>query len=227
MNVIEFQRVSKRYHKKDFLLGKSDVFWGIKDVSFFIKKGETVSLIGRNGAGKSTILKLISKITYPTEGNICVQGQVVPLMRMDACLNPLLDVRENAFLLMSIFCIPRKERREIFQKILCFSGLKDFQNTPFRKLSSGMQARLAFSIAIYVPSDIILIDEVLAVGDQDFQEKCLEKIMQFKKRGKTLLFVSHNIQDIKRVSDRIIWLDKGKVRKEGSLEVMEEYLKTF
>ena len=227
MNVIEFKGVWKQYHKREFFFGKSDLFWAIKDISFSIKKGETVSLIGPNAAGKTTIVKLISKITYPTKGSILVKGKVVPLITIEGCLNPFLNVQENALLLISIFGLKKQEQKKAFSKIIDFSGLKDFLEMPIKKLSGGMRSRLSFSIAVHVPSDILLIDEVLAVGDQQFQGNCFQKIDQFKKEGKTIVFISHRMDNVKRISDRVIWVDKGKVRQVGPADtVISSYLHT-
>ena len=190
MNAIELKRVCKQYHKGEFFFAKSDLFWAVTNISFSIKQGETVSLIGPNGAGKTTIVKLISEITYPTEGSILIKGKVVPLISMRACLNPLLSVQENISLLTSVFELKKLERKKIFNAIVDFSGLEDFLSTPIKKLSAGMWARLSFSIAAHVPSDILLIDEVLARGDHEFQEKCFQKIIQFKREGKTIIFIS-------------------------------------
>ena len=227
MSAIEFRSVSKQYHKREFFFAKSDLFWAIKDVSFSVKKGETVSLIGPNGAGKTTIVKLISDITYPTKGSVRVKDRIVPLIGMAGCLNLLLNTQENIYLLTSILGLKKQSRKKAFDEIIEFSRLKDFLDMPIKKFSSGMRSRLSFSIAVHVPSDILLIDEVLAVGDQEFQGKCLDKIDEFKKIGKTILFVSHDMESIKKISNRVIWLDKGKIIEEGlPNKVIASYLKT-
>ena len=226
MSTIEFKSASKQYHKREFFFAKSDLFWAIKDVTFSVRQGETISLIGPNGAGKTTIVKLISKITYPTEGSISVRGRVVPLITMESCLNPFLNVRENTYLLMSIFGLKKRDRKKAFNEIIEFSELKDFLDMPIKKFSNGMITRLSFSIAVHVPSEILLIDEVLAVGDQQFQRKCLNKINAFKKVGKTIIFVSHDLENIKRISNRVIWLDKGRILEQGLPDrVITSYLK--
>jgi len=215
MKAIEFKGVCKQYHKKEFFFAKSDLFWAIKDLSFSIDKGETVSLIGPNGAGKTTIVKLISRITYPTKGSMLAGDKVVPLISMQGCLDSLLNIRENTYLLTAIFGLSKQERKKAFNQIIEFSGLGDFLDMPVKKLSSGMKSRLSFSIAVHVPSEIFLIDEVLAVGDQQFQTKCLDKIDEFKKEGKAIIFVSHDLASVKRISHRVIWLEKGRIVGQG------------
>ncbi|MBU4376102.1 MAG: ATP-binding cassette domain-containing protein [Candidatus Omnitrophica bacterium] len=225
MNAIEFAEIWKQYHKREFFFAKSDLFWAIRGISFSVKQGETVSIIGPNGAGKTTIIKLISKIIYPTKGALTVKGRVVPLITMESCLNPLLNVRENVFLLISVFGLKKQNRERAFEDIIAFSGLKEFLEMPIKKFSGGMCSRLSFSIAIHMPSDILVIDEILAVGDQEFQEKCFRKIGQFKKEGKTIIFVSHNMNDVRGVSDRAIWVDHGTIREEGATDtVVTSYL---
>ncbi len=226
MNIIEFKNVSKQYHKREFFFAKSDLFWAIQDISFSIRQGEIVSIIGPNGAGKTTIVKLISKITYPTKGAILKTGKIVPLITMEGCLHPLLNFRENAHLITSIFGLKKHSREKVLNKIIAFSGLENFLDTPIKKFSDGMKSRLSFAIAVNVPCDILLIDEVLAVGDQQFQRKCFDKINEFKKIGKTIVFVSHNLENVKRISNRVIWLDKGRIMEEGLPDkVIKLYLK--
>ena len=226
MNVIEFKNVWKQYHKREYFFAKSDLFWAIKDLSFAIKKGETVGLIGPNGAGKTTIVKLISEVTYPTQGSILVRGKVVPLISMGACLSPLLSIPENISLLMSIFDVEQRVRKKVSSKIIDFSGLKDFLEMPVKKLSLGMWSRLSLSVAVHVPQEILLIDEVLAMSDQEFQRELLQKIKQFGKTDKTIVFVSHNMDDVKKISDRVIWIESGKIYQQGPPDtVIAAYLK--
>ena len=225
MNAIEFKRIWKQYHKREYFFAKSDLFWVIKDMSFSVRQGEAIGLIGPNGAGKSTVVRLISQITYPTEGSILVKGRVLPLIAMEGCLNPFLNARENVHLLMSVFGLKKQVRKMVSNEIIDFSGLKDFLGMPVKKFSSGMKSRLSFSIAVHVPSDILLIDEILAVGDQEFQKRCLQKLGQFKKEGKTIVFVSHKMDDVKKISDRVIWVEQGKIQQEGSANtVISSYL---
>ncbi len=225
MKAIELKNISKRYHKREYYFSKSDFFWALKDVSFSVEKGETLGIIGPNGAGKTTLMRIISEITVPTEGELVVSGKVVPLITMEGALNLVLSARENMLLLTSALGIKRGMRKKIFQDILDFSGIADYVDMQVVKLSNGMVSRFAFSIATHVPSDILLIDEVLAVGDQEFQEKCFEKIRQFKKEGKTIIFISHDLESVKSICDRVIWLDKGKIAKEGfPEEVISEYI---
>lgn len=228
MKAIELERVFKQYHKREFFFARSDLFWAIKGVSFCVKKGETVSLIGPNGAGKTTLIKLIAQITYPTKGAIWVKGKVVPLITMGSCLSPILNVRENAFLLLSIFGLKKQRQRKALKQIIEFSGVKDFLDMPIKKFSDGMKSRFSFSLAAHVPSDVLLIDEVLAMGDKEFQEKCLNKIEEFKKEGKTIIFVSHDLENIKKISDRVIWLDQGRIIEQGPPDrVIASYLNTL
>jgi lipopolysaccharide transport system ATP-binding protein len=213
----------------DFFLGKKDLFWALKEIDFSIEKGEAVGIIGSNGAGKTTLMRLISGITFPTEGRIDIAGKVVPLITVEGALNFILSARENMFLLTTALGVTnRKRRKEIFKQIIEFSGIDEYLDMQITKLSQGMISRLAFSIAAHVPCDILLIDEVLAVGDQNFQNKCFNKIKQFKERGKTIIFISHNMDDIRNICERVIWLDKGRLIKDGkSRDITGLYLKSL
>jgi ABC-type polysaccharide/polyol phosphate transport system ATPase subunit len=225
MKNIELKKVYKKYHKKEYFFSKKDTFWAIKDVSFAVEDGQSLGLIGPNGAGKTTITRLISGITYPTKGSIEVKGRVVPLIRMEGAMNYLLTARENIDLVSAAYGAQGKLRKSIFDKIISFSGIEDSLDMLVCKLSHGMVSRLSFSIAINVPSDIVLIDEVLAVGDQAFQSKCYKEIAKIKSQNKTLLFISHNLKRVEEMCDKVIWLDKGQVVKEGNpKEVIAEYV---
>lgn len=227
MNVIEFDKVSKQYHKKEYFFGTADLFWALRDVSFSVNAGETLGIIGSNGAGKTTMMKLMAEIAYPTGGRVQVNGRVIPLISMEGCLDPLLNGHENVSLFLSFFRTPQKERRLIKDQIVEFSGLAGFMEMPLKNYSSGMWSRLSFSIAAHVPCDILLIDEVLAVGDQEFQQKCFGKIKQFQQEGKTIVFVSHDLEDVERISNRVIWLEEGRIRKEGPPhDIKRAYLDT-
>ena len=218
MKIIELYGVYKRYDKKDSPLGKHDFFWALSDVSFSINRGEAVGVIGPNGAGKSTLMKLISGISFPTKGRLSVIGKVVPLISIGGALHHVLTARENVILLSAAFGVRRNERRKIIDEIVKFSGISDYMDMQITKLSYGMHSRLSFSIAAHVPSDILLIDEVLAVGDQEFQQQCFRKIEQFKKDGKTIIFISHDLESVKKVCNKVIWLEKGSVIKYGNPE---------
>ena len=198
----------------------------LKNVSFEIKKGEAVGIIGRNGAGKTTILKLISKITYPDRGQITVNGRIGAFIELGAGLHHELTGRENIFLYGAILGMRRREIEQKFENIVEFAEIRKFLDTPIKKYSSGMYSRLGFSVCAFCNPDILLVDEVLAVGDVNFQKKCLDKINQFKKEGRTIIFISHDMNAIKSISDRVIYLEKGKIKKVGSPQnVIDYYLK--
>ena len=183
----------------------------LKNINIDIKKGETVALIGVNGSGKSTLLKLITRIIYPTSGAIKVNGKVSSLLELGAGFHPDFSGRENIYFNASIFGLTKKEIDDRLDSIIEFSELEEFIDTPIRTYSSGMYMRLAFSVAINVDADIILIDEILAVGDQHFQEKCMDKMLELKKTGKTIVFVSHSAGAVKFLCDRAIWLKDGEI----------------
>lgn len=205
---------------------KKEVRHILKDINLEIKKGETVALVGVNGSGKSTLLKLITKIIYPTSGSIKVYGKLASLLELGAGFHPDFSGRENIYFNASIFGLSKSEIDKRLNSIIEFSELGDFIDTPVRTYSSGMYMRLAFSVAVNVDADIILIDEILAVGDQRFQEKCMNKMMELKKRGKTMVFVSHSKSAVEFLCDRAIWLNDGKIEKDGlTSEVMEKYIK--
>jgi len=196
----------------------------LNNVSFKIKKGEAIGIIGRNGAGKTTILKLISKITYPNKGHITVEGRIGAFIELGAGLHPELTGRENIFLYGSILGMKKKEIEDKFTDIVVFAGIKRFLDLPIKKYSSGMYSRLGFSVCAFCDPDILLVDEVLAVGDMNFQKKCLEKMHSFAKE-KTVIFVSHNLEAIKSICSKVIFLEKGKIAKVGKpKEVISFYL---
>lgn len=198
----------------------------LKNINIDIKKGETVALIGVNGSGKSTLLKLITRIIYPTSGAIKVNGKVSSLLELGAGFHPDFSGRENIYFNASIFGLTKKEIDNRLDSIIEFSELEEFIDTPIRTYSSGMYMRLAFSVAINVDADIILIDEILAVGDQHFQEKCMDKMLELKKNGKTIVFVSHSAGAVKFLCDRAIWLKDGVIEMDGKTEdVLKEYEK--
>ncbi len=215
MKSIDLKSVYKKYNKRDSCLGKEDPLWALSDVSFSVEKGEIVGIIGPNGAGKSTLMRLISGISFPTKGTIDVDGKVVPLISIEGALQYILTGRENIFLLLAAFGVKNAARKDLSVKIAEFSGISDSLDMQITKLSFGMLSRLSFSIAAHVPSEILLIDEVLSVGDQDFQQKCFSKISQFKNEGKSMLFISHDLKSIGDICSRVIWLDKGRIVDDG------------
>jgi len=202
-------------------------FYALKNISFKIKKGETVGIIGPNGAGKSTILKLIAGVTKPTRGKITVNGQVSPLIELGAGFHPDLTGRENIYLNGSILGLTKKKIDKKFKEIVDFAELWDFIDQPVKHYSSGMYARLGFSIAISVEPEILLIDEILAVGDAAFQEKCFAKMEEFKKSGVTIIYVSHSLPSVAKFCNHCLYLDKSKLISEGNpQEIIENYLRT-
>ena len=205
---------------------KKEVREVLKDINLTIKKGEVVALIGTNGSGKSTLLKLMTKIIYPNNGKITTNGKLVSLLELGAGFHPDFSGRENIYFNASIFGLTRKEIDDRLEDIINFSELGSYIDSPIRTYSSGMYMRLAFSVAINVDAEILLIDEILSVGDQHFQKKCQEKMMQLKNEGKTMVFVTHAMGDVKRLCTRAVWLYDGKIRLDGETEkVTEEYLK--
>lgn len=200
-------------------------FWALKNVSFDIKKGESVGLVGLNGSGKSTMLKLIAGVMKPTTGKITVAGTVAPMIELGAGFDINLSARENIFLNGAVLGYDRTEMRKRFEEIMDFAELWDFVDTPVKNFSSGMTARLGFAIATSVVPDILIVDEVLGVGDFKFQERCHKRIDHIINSGATVLFVSHSIQDVKKVCKRAIWINKGEVMMDGEVnEVCSKYM---
>ena len=198
----------------------------LKDINLEIKKGETVALIGVNGSGKSTLLKLMTQIIFPNKGTIETHGKLTSLLELGAGFHPDFSGRENIYFNSSIFGLTKKEIDKRLDQIIEFSELQDFIDNPVRTYSSGMYMRLAFSVAINVDADILLIDEILSVGDQHFQEKCFKKMRELREEGKTMVFVTHSMESVRNLCDRAIWLYDGQVRMDGNTqEVIDEYLK--
>ena len=198
----------------------------LKNINIDIHKGETVALIGTNGSGKSTLLKLMTKIIYPTKGKLMTKGKLTSLLELGAGFHPDFTGRENIYFNASIFGLTRRQIDDRLEQIIEFSELGELIDTPVRTYSSGMYMRLAFSVAINVDADILLIDEILAVGDQHFQDKCFAKLFELKKNNKTIVIVSHSLDSVKKLCDRAIWIYEGKVRMDGNTnEVIDEYLK--
>ena len=230
--------VSKRfkvYYDKPNTLKERLVFWNktkvnyhqvLKNINIDIKKGETVALIGVNGSGKSTLLKLMTKIIYPTEGKVITNGKLTSLLELGAGFHPDFTGRENIYFNASIFGLSAAEIDARVQDIIDFSELGEYIDTPVRTYSSGMYMRLAFSVAINVDAEILLIDEILAVGDQHFQDKCFAKLEELKKSDKTIVIVSHSLGAVKKLCTRGIWIYNGEERKDGDIkDVIDEYLK--
>lgn len=192
-------------------------FWALKDVSFEIKQGDIVGIIGKNGAGKSTLLKILSRITYPTTGKIIMRGSVSSLLEVGTGFNPDLTGRENIYLNGAIMGMKKAEINDKFNSIVEFSGIEEFIDTPVKRYSSGMYTRLAFSISSHLEPDILIIDEVLAVGDSDFQKKCIKKMSEIAAQGRTVLFVSHDLNSIKSLCTKGILLRKGTVEFNGNI----------
>lgn len=198
----------------------------LKGINLTINKGEAVALIGVNGSGKSTLLKLMTKIIYPNKGRITTNGKLTSLLELGAGFHPDFSGRENIYFNASIFGLTKKEIDERLDSIIEFSELGSYIDNPVRTYSSGMYMRLAFSVAINVDADILLIDEILSVGDQHFQEKCFNKMKELKKEGKTMVFVTHSMESVKNLCDRAVWLYEGKIRMDGNTnEVVDEYIK--
>lgn len=206
---------------------KNEKFTALDGVSFDVKKGETIGLIGRNGAGKSTLLKLLSRVTAPTEGEIRIKGKISSMLEVGTGFHPELTGRENVYLNGAILGMSRKEVDERIEDIIEFSECRQFIDTPVKRYSSGMFVKLAFSVAAHLNSDIMLMDEVLAVGDMAFQKKCIEKMVSVAKdEGKTIIYVSHNMQTIRQLCSRCVVLEKGKVIFNGDVEdAINVYLK--
>ena len=190
-----------------------------------IKKGEVVALIGTNGSGNSTLLKLMTKIIYPNKGRITTNGKLTSLLELGAGFHPDFSGRENIYFNASIFGLTKKEIDERLDNIIQFSELEHFIDNPVRTYSSGMYMRLAFSVAINVDADILLIDEILSVGDEHFQNKCFNKMLELKNEGKTMVFVTHSMDSVKKLCDRTIWLKDGKIKMDGNTnDVVEKYI---
>lgn len=204
---------------------KREIFWALKDVNFEVQKGEVIGIIGRNGAGKSTLLKILSQITPPTTGEIKIRGRVGSLLEVGTGFHPELTGRENIFLNGAILGMKKAEIVQKFDAIVAFAGIEKFLDTPVKYYSSGMYVRLAFSVAAHMEPDILIVDEVLAVGDAEFQKKCLGKMEEITETdGRTILFVSHNLDAIRRLCKKTIWIDKGHIVMQGETnDVLRAY----
>jgi lipopolysaccharide transport system ATP-binding protein len=209
--LLNFSKALKVYQQRHIVL---------RGISFEVKKGECVGFIGRNGAGKSTLLGLTARVLKPDSGKIVVKGRVSPLLELGAGFHPDLTGRENIILNGVLLGMPKKEVLSKIDEIIDFSGLKEFIDQPIRTYSSGMVARLGFSVIVHLDPDILLIDEILAVGDAEFQKKSYNKIIEFKEKGVTMVLVSHDLESVKRVCNRVIWLEGGVIREEGEPNVV-------
>ncbi len=203
---------------------KKEQFWALKDVTFEVKKGDVIGIIGRNGAGKSTLLKILSQITPPTLGEIKIKGRVSSLLEVGTGFHPELTGRENIFLNGAILGMTRKEMAVRFDNIVEFAGIEKFLDTPVKYYSSGMYVRLAFSVAAHMEPDILIIDEVLAVGDAEFQKKCLDKMEYItQNEGRTIIFVSHNLATVQKLCKKVVLLENGRIKKVGETEEILNY----
>ena len=214
-----------RGHIEDRLRGKKrELFQALKQVSFRLERGESMAVVGSNGAGKSTLLSLVAGLSQPSEGGVTVNGRVAALLELGSGFHPDLTGAENLRLNASLLGLSRKRTASMQDSIVEFSGIEDFIDQPLRTYSSGMVMRLAFSVAVHIDPDILIIDEVLAVGDQNFQVKCFDKIAELKSTGKTLLFVSHASAVVQQLCERALWLQQGQVMMDGAAaEVIEAY----
>lgn len=237
--VVRVSHVSKRFrlfHERHQSLKQSvlnrrrsthEEFWALRDVSFDVREGETFGIVGHNGSGKSTMLKCLTKILQPDEGTLAVDGTVSALLELGAGFHPELSGRENIFLNAAILGVPRKHVQERYDDIVEFSGLEQFIDTPVKNYSSGMFVRLGFAVAVNVDPDVLIIDEVLAVGDADFQAKCGDKLADYRDRGKTIVLVTHAMDDVVRLCKRAAWIDHGRLRMIGPpTEITDAYLDT-
>lgn len=206
---------------------KNEYFWALKNISFEVNKGDVVGLIGSNGAGKSTLLKVVSGVMKPTSGKVEVDGVISPMIELGAGFDQNLTARENIYLNGAILGYSKKFLDSKFDEIVEFSELNDFLDVPVKNFSSGMTAKLAFSIATIVDPEILIVDEILSVGDLRFQEKSKNKMMEMIKGGTTVLYVSHSLESIKEICNKVIWLDHGQVVKIGNTkEICDEYYKS-
>lgn len=216
---IDLGNPKKRKEKKKI----NNDFWALKDVDFSVKKGEVIGFIGSNGAGKSTLLKVIAGVMKPTKGKVYVGGNICPMIELGAGFDPQLTARENIYLNGAVMGYTKEFIESKFDEIVEFSELRDFLEVPVQNFSSGMVARLAFSIATIVDPEILIVDEILSVGDIAFQAKSEKKMMSMINGGTTVLFVSHSLGQIEKMCDRVVWLEHGVIQKIGGKEVCQEY----
>ncbi len=234
IQVKDMTKTFKIYSDKPSTLKERVVFWNrnkkeirtvLENINVTIHKGESVALIGTNGSGKSTLLKLMTRIIYPTKGSVTTNGKLTSLLELGAGFHPDFTGRENIYFNASIFGLTREEIDARLDDIIEFSELQEFIDNPVRTYSSGMYMRLAFSVAINVDAEILLIDEILAVGDQHFQDKCFQKLHELRDSNKTIVIVTHSLDSVKELCHRAIWISDGKMRMDGdSKEVIDAYL---
>lgn len=244
--VLTFDRVSKRFsfateqpntilesviervvpgRRKQRPQASKGELWALQDISFAIEAGESLGIIGRNGSGKSTLLKLATRILKPTSGTVDVRGRVSALLELGAGFHPDLTGRENIFLNGSLLGLSRQEMERAYEAIVDFSELHEYIHMPVKHYSSGMYMRLGFSVAIHVQPDILIVDEILAVGDQAFQNKCIERVYEMKRKGVTVIMVSHNLESIRSICSQVLWIENGVMRGAGSADdVIADYL---
>jgi len=223
--VTSFKEYVIKTAKKQLSYGE---FWALKDVSFSVNKGDALGLIGLNGSGKSTMLKVIAGVLKPTKGSVTVRGSVAPLIELGAGFDFDLTAKENIYLNGAILGHSREVMDQHYEDIVEFSELRDFMEVPVKNYSSGMVSRLAFAIATIGTPDILIVDEVLSVGDFRFQQKCEQRIHNMKEKGTTILFVSHSIDQVKSICNKIVWLEKGRVKRFGDVEsICEEYRNSY
>jgi ABC-2 type transport system ATP-binding protein len=236
VEVIDLWKSFRRYRDKALglkermvLWGResSDDFWALKDINLKIPMGSTVGLIGRNGSGKSTLLKTISRILYPNKGEVRTNGRISTLLELGAGFHPDFTGRENIFLNASVLGFTRKQIRKKIDGIIAFSDIEDFIDEPVRNYSSGMHMRLGFAVAVHVDPDILLIDEVLAVGDIGFQERCLNRLRELQKQGKTVIFVTHSPGQVEEFCNMAVWLENGEIKMIGEAKEVTGAYKDF
>lgn len=227
---MSFNMATDKIHSlKEYIIKmiKREIFYkefkALQDINLEVKKGDILGIIGFNGSGKSTILKTISGILKPTSGRVKINGSIAPLIELGAGFDPDLSGRENIYLNGAVLGINKKEMHKKVDEIIEFSELTDFIDTPVKNYSSGMYARLGFAIATCVEPEILIVDEILSVGDYRFQEKSKKRIEEMKEKGTTIILVSHSIDDIKNLCNKVLWLEKGRVKEFGSLEVINRY----
>lgn len=218
------REITGRPHKGDL---RPNEFWALQDLSFSVRRGETLALIGRNGAGKSTMLKLLNGLLRPDRGRITVRGRVQALLELGAGFSPILSARENVYINAAMLGMPRADIDRALPEIMEFAGLGDVLETPLQTFSSGMKTRLAFAVATQLDPDVLLLDEVLAVGDLAFQEKCMRRMEAFRRRNKAIIFITHNLYQVEAMCTSAVWLEDGRVVSYGrSTDVVREYLDT-
>lgn len=223
--ILEVHKLSKKF-KRPQKVDKNASFWALDDVSFSLYRGESLALVGKNGSGKSTMLKILASILLPTKGHIIVRGKIAALLELGAGFHPELTGRENIFVYGALLGIKRREIKQLFDEIVAFSEIEDSIDSPVKSYSSGMQMRLAFSVAAFLSPDILLVDEVLAVGDQAFQKKCLNRIQKLQANGTSIILVSHSMATVSAFCNKGMLLQNGKIKHYGNIQdVANLYLK--